>query len=458
MKTALTKLRNLTPIQRKYYADDVHRFIVTTAGRRARKTLIATRKILLQALTTVNGRFFHAAPTHAQARAIFWDHKYNSIWRNTKDVWARPPRESEPLTVYLVSGSEISIHSLEKPSRLEGHPWDAFHVTEMGAVRDCRRVWDSHLRPLLADTGGNAILDGRPDMHSQGAGQYREMVEHACGGAIPRPEPGIGAFASNPDDPEWGWYGWLSADVLDPAEIERIRQSADPKLFAQEYEGSFQTLTGAVYDCFAPLPFPTGNLDKDAVYSPDEHVYIGMDFNVSPMSAVCGHVRSVEKQNHVFLYRGYFMRDSNTRQLAERIVAEHADSKVFYLTPCQSSSSRQTVADIGITDIRILRDVFARADKVLRVVKRTKNPLVKDRIAATNAMLYHKRLHVNPADAGLKELQADWASLTWKEGTSDLDLTDKMRGHIASACDYLLERHFPVLLPKLGYGTVDIAT
>lgn len=428
---------------------------MVTAGRRSRKTLIGTRKVLKKALTTPNGRFFHAAPTWQQARQIFWNHPYNSIWRNTKAYWSKPPRETEPMTVHLINGAEIEVWSLEKPSRLEGFPWDGFHVTELPNVRNCKRVWEAHLMPLLADTGGFAILDGVPDMHAQSAMQYREMAEYACGGSIPIAEPRNGAFAENTEDPEWCFYTWFSSDVLGREMLEKMRRSYDPKMFAQEWEGSFQRLQGLVYYAFIGDKWPEGNIDNTVHYDKTLPVYIGMDFNVDPMTAVCKHhIRCTDGDNagrvesHVFA--GYSMRNSNTDELIRRILTEYPDAPYYTLTPCQSARARQTVADIGVTDTTIIESVAREMGKTLYVDKHSRNPLIKDRINLTNGRLYHKLIRVNGENDGCKELIRDWSGMGWKEGTTELDLADPMRGHISAALDYSEYMHFDM---DMGFDT-----
>jgi hypothetical protein len=225
-------------------------------------------------------------------------------------------------------------------------------------------------------------------------------------------------------------------------------------MFKQEYEGSFQVLSGIVYYSYRPEYSPAGNLDTTNKYDPNLPVYAGIDFNVSPMTAVLGHRHTFENGGGFRFFRGYFLRDSNTRELCERIIADTPGTHTYYITPCQSSSARQTSQEKGLTDTRIIRDVFSRAGKNINFKKRSKNPLIKDRITATNSLLHAKRATINPDDLGLKNWMRDMESMTWKEGTSDLDLSDKMLGHISAAADYLIEYHFPVLVAQSGYRTL----
>lgn len=437
---------------------------MVTAGRRSRKTLIGTRKVLYRALERANQHFFHAAPTWQQAKAIFWE----PVKRNTRAFWAGPPNETE-LKVTLMNGSTISVESLDRAYRLEGRPWHGMHITETANVNNLKVVWESNLRWLLADTKGFAILDGVPDMFSKSASDYREMARHACSGSIPDPRPMVGAFAESLDDldketgsPLWAFYTWQAADVVADAEIENMRKSMDPRMFRQEAEGAFEVVSGLVYYAYKAEYAPSGNLDKDIVYDPNLPVYIGWDFNIVPMSVVCAQLRVLDcvdpktgklsKQECLCFYKGYYFRaESNTEGVADRIIADHPKAKTFFVVHCQSGDARQTSAKKGYTDRRYIVEAFRKAGKTMHPMRPRggKNPLVKDRVAATNSLLYHGRVRINPDDAGLHEWIRDLEFLVWKEGTAEIDLSDKMRGHISAAADYLIEKKFPVLQPRL---------
>jgi hypothetical protein len=439
-----TQLKNLTPIHLRYYLDCLHRFILVCAGRRSRKTLIGMRRVLTKAIRNPNHRYFLGAPTHQQAKEIFWE-------RLKKDCFEFKSFVNETdLRVKLINGTELQVVGLDRPERIEGRTpsWNGCMITEFPNLK--AGAWEAHIRPTLSDENGWAILDGVPDIVSA---WHRKMVRQICNNSIPIPVPMQGAFAEFIDDPQWCFYTWLSSDVLTPEEIEAAKRTLDPQTYAQEYEGSLINPSGLVYYAYSADYFKAGNLDKKAEYDRNLPVYVGMDFNVSPMSAILCHFRKSEQQgseniDEVIAFKEYFLKNSNTRTVAERIVTDYPESKRFILTPCQSSSARQSVAEIGITDVRIIQDVFHRAGRYLEISKRTKNPLIRNRVNATNSKLTSATnkhfLRVNPS---CRELIADWESLAYKEGTSDIDLSDPMRGHISAAMDYLLERHFPVFKP-----------
>ena len=432
------KLIGLTAIQKQYYNDNIHRFIVVSAGRRARKTLIAKRKVLLIAITNGNKRYFHAAPTRIQAKQIFWKSLKNETFHFRK--FSVSPNETE-LFVTLDNGTEIHVIGLDRPERIEGQPWHGGHITEIADIKP--HAWEENIRPVLADTKGFCILDGVPDKTKIA---HKMLAKYACGGVFPITEEKIGAYKENKNDPTWCYYSWFSSDVLDPDEIKILRENTDPTTFSQEYEGGYEEISGLPYYSFIDANFPIGNICNDINYNPLKPIIMGFDFNVDPMTAICGQVETDQKtQKQKFIvHKGYVLRNSNTKSLCHRIISEHADTETFFLTPCQSSSNRQTVADIGITDLRITKDIFREHGKNLIICKRSKNPRIIDRLNATNSLLYHKRLLLNNRDPGVKRLINDFEQITWKEGTSDLDLSNKMLGHISAALDYVIEYHWPI--------------
>ncbi len=436
LRTLPVQLKNLTPIQLRYYNDEDHRFLIVSAGRRSRKTLIGKRKLLNRALKHPDQRLFHGAPTRDQAKSIFWD----TLKRETTHVQAKAPNESK-LYITLKNNTEIHVIGLDKPQRVEGQPWNGCHITEFADVKS--KAWSENIRPVLADTLGWAILDGVPEMTNP---HYREMARNACGGSVPPTVPKEGAYGENND---WAFYSWFSSDVLLKSELDAIKADTDEKVFKQEYEGSFESLEGQVYYAYNADYYPHGNLDESIKYDPNLPVYMGFDFNVNPMTAFLSHFKRAQDgpnkgKIEIHVFKSYFLPNSNTKELAERIITEHPETSTFYLTPCQSSTARQTVADKGVTDLKIIRNTFAECGKMLYIKKKSKNPAVKQKTYSVNGLLSHNRVRINPREKGNKYLIKDFEGLAYKEGTSDFDHTDKMLGHISDAFGYVAEYYFPI--------------
>jgi len=433
----LLRLHSLTIIQRQYYADFKHRFQWVGSGRRSRKTLIACKKMWLHALNpkNANKRYFHGAPTIAQAKGIFWDRMLK--WYGP---WIANVNRSE-LAITLKNGVELHVEGLDRPERIEGQPWHGCHITEIGNVK--LGAWDANIRPVLADTKGWAILDGVPE---PGNLWYRDMAKAAAGGTLPVVEPDVGGYGESSDG-ESCFYTWWSSDVLDDDELEQIKLTTDPRTYRIEFQGSFEQLAGLVYDGFTSDYYPNGNIDTTVEYDSNLPVYLGFDFNVDPMTAVLFQVKTASSgkasgRQELHVFKAYHIRNYNTTKMSNKIIEDWPDVRHWIITTCQSGENRQTSQQEGLTDRRIIRTIFSDCGCSYEFKQRAKNPPVRHKVNAVNAKLSHNLIRINPRKC--RDLISDWESLTWKEGTSDIDTKDKMRGHLADAIAYPIERHWPI--------------
>jgi len=427
-------LRNLTPANSRYL-NDQHRFTVTAAGRRSRKTIIGDWKILIDrdrgALYCPNFAYFLAAPTRPQAKAIFWER----LKQTTKfmGVQAGRPLETE-MKVWLRNGSFIQVAGLDKPERIEGQttpPVKGIHITEMGNTK--KGLWGNHIRPILSDTNGFAIIDGVPE----GRNHYYDLALYAAGGSIPVTLPGIGAYAENGLDKDWSFHSWFSADVLPESEIEAAKRQLDEKTFRQEYEGSFETDEGLAYYAFSTANY------RDCKYKKGMSLDIGMDFNVDPMCSVEGHIIN----NSFYQHSESILRNSNTREMGEYLIAKYelrvgSDGYLpATIYPDSTGDSRESNATM--TDLQILRKLK------FRVKARKSNPSQRDRINSVNSlmrpMVGEPRYFVNPDTC--QNTVMDWNRIQRTED-GRLDKTQEEKGkpfvHISDAAGYLISFNFPI--------------
>jgi phage terminase large subunit len=223
--------------------------------------------------------------------------------------------------------------------------------------------------------------------------------------------------------------------------IESLEDSYDSFIAKQELMGEFvNTQSGRAYYAYTDL-----NHDKSIKYDPNLALFIGMDFNVDPMTAVLYQnytQQDTHGRTHIMskIFKVYYLRGSNTTLTIKKIVNDFPKAVSYILTPCQSSIARQTVAPIGINDLALVRGEFV--GKPLRIAMRTKNPLIRDRLIITNNRLDKKLVMINPNGEGCKELISDWQMAYYKEGTSDIDWGGPLRGHACAAFDYSQQYHF----------------
>ena len=350
----LYPLVNLTDIQKRYLCDS-HRFQVVTAGRRSRKTLIAKRKLLLEAMRTPEMEFIHLAPTHQQAKSIFWA----DLLRYTKHFQKKV--NYSQLEITLLNDAIIKVAGADRPERLEGQaypPIKGMHFTEVRYMKP--DVWD-RLRPVLSDTNGWALLDSAPRRN-----HWYNHALYASGNALPVPKPIVGAYAENPDDDEWSYYSWLSADVLDARELEKVKNQLDPKTFEQEYMASFEGVDGLAYYAFSE-----DNI-KENKWIRNLPVYVGLDFNVDPMCAVLCHYYN----NTIFQFGEVRLVNSNTEEMTKFLRRYYIES-LMTIYPDATGGARKTSSNT--TDLEILKRVFRD------VIHRKANPYQRDRVNCVNS-------------------------------------------------------------------------
>jgi hypothetical protein len=415
-------LYNLTTIQKKYRNSE-SRFIITSAGRRSRKTLIGKRKVFECALRNPNTRYFHGAPTNKQAKDIFWDDlkKYAALFIVHKN-------ESN-LYVTLGNGSEIHVLGLDVPARIEGQVWHGCHITEYANIK--ANAWGENIRPALSDTKGFAIFDGVPE----GRNHYFDMAVNACGGAIPETRPEIGSYGKSD---EWEFFSWWSSDVIDPAEVAQAEKDLDPKTFRQEYKGSFEAFSGLAY-----YTFGRHNLHM-VKESPKESVAIGMDFNVNPMTAVLGHIRG----NAFHQFGEVWLENSNTYEMKNHLLEKYSNSPdkviIFPDSTGKNRESNATESDLSILE---------RAGFIVRANE--SNPYVKDRVNAINTICqtaeYKKDLRylVNPETCPKTVNEMNKVERL-DDGRLDKDQEKLKIGHITAGLGYLVSYNWPVKEQRLS--------
>ncbi len=417
-----TRLRSLTPIQVELLKDD-HRFIVNPAGRRSRKTLLAKRKVLLKSLRNKEHKYFHGAPTRAQAKNIFW----KDLKKYTKPFRTKMPNETE-LYVTLINGTEIHVVGLDKPERIEGQEWHGCHITEMGNLKPF--AWDENISPVLSDTKGFAILDGVPE----GRNHYYDLALYACDNVLPEPSEIKGAKFFSIDDKEWAYYTWFSSDVLDRDEIEKWRKRLDPKTFRQEYEGSFESFEGLAY-----YTFGKHNL-QEIHQEPGRVICVGMDFNVDPMTATLGVVESDTYKQ----WGESYLPNSNTYEMCKDIKKYCKNGEKVVVFPDSTGRARESNATE--TDLAILRQAG------FEVRARSSNPYVKDRVNSVNSLLMNKYF-INP-----KTCPKTINDLNRRERLDDGRLNKEQEkvgiGHITDALGYLIYYNFPVVKRTIGHVKV----
>jgi hypothetical protein len=313
---------------------------------------------------------------------------------------------STELSITLINGSTITLHSADEPDRLRGRALDLVVLDEFAQIAP--ETWDAVLRPALATTQGKALFIGTPDGRGWAYDLFRAAQQDETG--------------------QWSAMSFTTAEggFVPDLELQSARSSMDARLFRQEFEATFETPFGRVHDAFAWADVPLGNV-APVEDDPALPLLVGMDFNVHPMSLVL----AVKRVDELHVLDAWQIPTSNTEEVATTL-RQRYPKRAITVYPDPSGNARKTSAPVGQTDFTILRA------QGFSVVAPSAAPMVADRVNAVNALLCNaagrRRLLIHPRATPL--LKA-FDGLQYKAGTS---IPDKAGGfdHCADAAGYLV--------------------
>lgn len=391
------------------------RFPLVPAGRRSGKTERFKRFLVKQA-NRVPGPYFAAAPTHDQAKKIFWDDlKAFSL----SSLHKKRPSESERI-IFFPNGSEIHVIGLDKPQRIEGIPWKGGGIDEFADVKP--DAWEANILPAL-----NTVNPTQPDYRAwawllgvpDGLNHYYELCDRA----------------QRDGDPNFRVFHWKSAEILPPDVIEEMRRAMSARQFRQEFEASFETASGRIYEDYGPANY------TDAAILPHEQLRWYHDFNYTPLSSGIGVVRD----GKVYCLDEIVLTSAVARQSALEFVdrfKDHGNKNVLvYGDPSGRAGEKHGHAS-DYTEIEaVLRshgwNFQRRVRNSTESIKDGQNAVrAKIRNAADEVSLF-----VNPARAPYTHKALATGQL--KKGSTFLE-EDSEYQHIGTAVRYFIEYEYPI--------------
>lgn len=178
-------------------------------------------------------------------------------------------------------------------------------------------------------------------------------------------------------------------------------------------------------------------------YSPEiQEIWISVDFNVDPMSAVIWAHQPNEKVKLLAL-ESINLKDSDTpilsRYLTNKLLEEYGKTpNQVSLFPDPAGAARKTV-NASKTDLHILRD-FGFSD--LRYTKSIRS--VKDCVNSLEAMLDRDEIKIHPQ---CKDLIDDLEQVKWKDNGFEFDKTNPKRSHWIDSTKNMIHYAYPALKP-----------
>ena len=221
--------------------------------------------------------------------------------------------------------------------------------------------------------------------------------------------------------------------LLPPEFVESLKDNYDERLIKAYLQGQFVNLQyGATY-----YNFDRENNVKNVRYDKSKPIYVGMDFNVDPLCAVLWQRYDTAPQIRVF--DEVQVRYSGGNQLLTESMADTIKQRFpnnsYYCYPDPSGASRST------TSIFTDHDLLRQAGFKLRVKR--KAPRVIDRVNAVNRIFDNNCI----IDSRCKGIIKDLEQVINKQGTREIDKTNKELTHFSDGFGYSIDYEYPIRKP-----------
>ena len=399
---------SLRPAQGEVFSA-TNRFRVLVAGRRFGKSYLACIELLKAALERPGETYFYCAPTYRMAKDIAW----KTLKKIIPNSLVRSKNETE-LRMELINDSTIELKGTENASALRGRSLSGVVLDEAAFME--AEVWFEVLRPALADKQGWALFISTPE------GTASWFYDLWC-------------YVD--EDTTGDWKRWCFTTIqggnVPPEEVEAARAQLDPRTFRQEFEASFENLSGLV-----AISFNDANIDKEVRDLPILPLLLGVDFNVDPMSGIC----AVKKGDELWVFDEIIMTGgATTWDFAEEVINRYGVERRIVACPDPTGGARKT-AGVGATDHSILRKSGFN-------VSTPRSPWkIRDKVTAVNTALLDasgaRRCKIHPR---CRELIKALRTLTYAPRTS---LPNKNLGvdHAFDAFGYLCLQTFNLAKPE----------
>jgi len=402
------------------------RFPLVPAGRRSGKTERFKRFLVKAAMREV-GIYFAAAPTYNQVKKIFW--------KDLKDfslscTHPRKPSESD-LIIYMPNGSEIHCVGLDRPERIEGIPWTGGGIDEFADIKP--DAWEANIYPAL-----NTVDPRRPDYRAwawllgvpDGLNHYYDLCQ----------------LAETGRDTQFQVFHWASAEILPPDVIESAKRAMSAKQFRQEFEASFETATGRIYEDYGQHNYTTRTIQ------PHEQLLWMHDQNFTPLSSAIG----VRDGSSLYLLDEIVLESATSKQSAMEFVEryrEHQNKHVLlYGDPSGRNGEKHGHASDYVDIEQVLQ---ANGWRVERRIKRA-HPAIKDRQNAVRAKILTASgdvsLFVNPDTATW--CHKGLATVQLQKGSSYQEDQKNQYQHITTAIGYCVDYEWAIdsFVMRTGIG------
>jgi PBSX family phage terminase large subunit len=403
-----------------YFTNNEIKNLMLYGGSRAAKTFMICYVIFVRAAKVKSRHAILRAKFNHAKRSIFLDTIPKMLNIAMPDLGAKPNKSDYYYT--LPNGSEIWIGGLDSKERTEkilGTEYSTMFFNETSQI-DFNSI--SIARTRLAEKN--------------------DLVKKAF-------------YDSNPPTKS-SWQYFVFEKKINPIDNEPLENPSEYSSFLMNPIDNLENIDEEYIKLLESMPEADRNRFLHGLYSDEsdgqvyyafrreDHVkevkqdfgslFIGLDFNVNPMTATI--LQVVNGKYHII--DEIFLENSDTYKMVDKLKEK---KYIGTIIPDSTGANRRTS---GKSDHQILKEAGFKIPSV-------RNPFVTDRVNNVNRLFTDNRIIIDPK---CKKLITDLEKVCWKNNELDKK-SDPMLTHISDALGYALWH-----LDPIGYNTnkIDIKT
>jgi phage terminase large subunit len=358
-----------------------------------------------------NKNIVYLAPTHQMLKNIFVKEFLPEL---------RPAEAAGLCTITndsvdFVNGSRIFFLSADRPERLRGLTIDLAIADEVATMKS--EVIAELLNRTAKTPGreqGQVILISTPNGKNPfyhfiyGDDENRGIIDNAF----------------------WHYrkYDAFQMKVIDEDTINQLKETKDEVSFNQDVLCDFTETRGKIFTKFDEKLHL-----KPCSYDRSKPLYIGMDFNYDPMTAILSQKRS---DGGINIVDEVYLRYSDTEELCNEINNRYGNPAVI-IFPDASGGQHTAATGKSRTNFKIIKRIMGEGS--MRVA--SKNPPVLDTINEVNEAFKNGLVNVSPK---CKHLLLSLHNYKWKEGVTNVPDKDNINDHMADCLRYLIHNLYPM--------------
>lgn len=391
---------------------------IVNAGRRFGKSFFSGYEMLIQAVNHPNSEILYVAPTLPMARDIMWR---GWLKKHVPEQYIEKKNE-QMMIMEFKNGSVIQLKSADNEDSLRGTALDFLVLDEAAMYKNGELLWET-ISINLSDRLGRSLIISTP----KGYNWFYDLYQKA-------------KYDPEYQD-EWDAFQFTTMEGgnVSPEEIEKKRKTMTKKMFDQEFNASFETMSNRIYYNYDR---DLNSCDMVDWYGAEgTEVHVGIDFNVNPMTATFWAKDKDRRHEEIAVcFDEICEPNSDTQELANMIKKRYPGRQIICY-PDPTCRKRQTNAVGGVSDMDILIkngfDVYVPHAPYA----------TKDKFNTVNTRLCdaegHRHLFI--VKDRCPHLRKSWEGYTYREtmGTSEPDKSGGL-DHISDAAAYFINYAYPM--------------